>query len=150
MPEVIALTAGMVSVAMLALLLMLARGPALQLLQLAHPWREQITAENRARQLLREILAPTEFQQIMKFGYLEVTSPNYDQRVYRIPGAGGLVKVFDRGCAVMELCLQPVEPLPDGDVVVMHKLMIEANEHEYLQRANRFAPGIISLRYQHL
>ncbi len=42
------------------------------------------------------------------------------------------------------------EPLPDGDVVVMHKLMIEANEEEYLQKANHFAPGIISLRCQHL
>ena len=42
------------------------------------------------------------------------------------------------------------EPLPDGDVVVMHKLMIEANEQEYLQKANHFAPGIISLRCQHL
>jgi hypothetical protein len=34
--------------------------------------------------------------------------------------------------------------------VVMHKLMIEANEQEYLQKANHFAPGIISLRCQHL
>jgi hypothetical protein len=33
-------------------------------------------------------------------------------------------------------------------VVVLHKLMIESNEYEYLQRANRFAPGTISLRYQ--
>src|SRR2546422_3291520 len=56
-----------------------------------------------------------------------------DSRVYRIPGAGGLVKVYERGCAVMELCLQPAEPLPDGDVVVMHKLVIEANEQEYLR-----------------
>src|SRR5258708_3052580 len=36
------------------------------------------------------------------------------------------------------------EPFPDGDVVVMHKLMIEANEEEYLQKANQFAPSIIS------
>jgi len=28
--------------------------------------------------------------------------------------------------------------------------MIEANEQEYLQKANHFAPGIISLRCQHL
>ena len=26
------------------------------------------------------------------------------------------MKVYERGCAVMELCLQPAEPLPDGDV----------------------------------
>lgn len=111
---------------------------------------DHLSAESRAKALLREMLSENQYQQLVKFGYLEVASPGYDSRVYRIPGSGGLVKVYERGCAVMELCLQPAEPLPDGDVVVMHKLMIEANEQEYLQRANHFAPGIISLRCQHL
>lgn len=111
---------------------------------------EHLSAESRAKALLREMLTENQYQQLIKFGYLEVPSPTIDYRVYRIPGSGGLVKVFERGSAVMELCLQPAEPLPDGDVVVMHKLMIEANEQEYLQKANHFAPGIISLRCQHL
>jgi hypothetical protein len=111
---------------------------------------DHLSAESRAKVLLREMLSENQYQQLIKFGYLEVPSPTFDNRIYRIPGSGGLVKVFERGCAVMELCLQPSEPLPDGDVVVMHKLMIEANEQEYLQKANHFAPGIISLRYQHL
>ena len=111
---------------------------------------DHLSAESRAKVLLREMLSENQYQQLLKFGYLEVASPSIDSRVYRIPGAGGLVKVYERGCAVMELCLQPAEPLPDGDVVVMHKLMIEANEQEYLQKANHFAPGIISLRCQHL
>jgi len=111
---------------------------------------EHLSAESRAKALLREMLTENQYQQLIKFGYLEVPSPTIECRVYRIPGSGGLVKVFERGSAVMELCLQPAEPLPDGDVVVMHKLMIEANEQEYLQKANHFAPGIISLRCQHL
>jgi hypothetical protein len=111
---------------------------------------EHLSAESRAKALLREMLTENQYQQLIKFGYLEVPSPSIEYRVYRIPGSGGLVKVFERGSAVMELCLQPAEPLPDGDVVVMHKLMIEANEQEYLQKANHFAPGIISLRCQHL
>src|SRR5579885_1429310 len=111
---------------------------------------EHLSAESRAKALLREMLSENQYQQLIKFGYLEVTSPSIENRIYRIPGAGGLVKVYERGCAVMELCLQPAEPLPDGDVVVMHKLMIEGNEQEYLQKANHFAPGIISLRCQHL
>jgi hypothetical protein len=111
---------------------------------------EHLSAESRAKALLREMLTENQYQQLIKFGYLEVSSPSIEYRVYRIPGSGGLVKVFERGSAVMELCLQPAEPLPDGDVVVMHKLMIEANEQEYLQKANHFAPGIISLRCQHL
>ncbi|GAC1448001.1 MAG: hypothetical protein PVSMB4_04460 [Ktedonobacterales bacterium] len=113
-------------------------------------WRdavsEHLSAEGRARALLREMLTEVEYQQLTKFGYVEVDSPSNEQRVYRIPGAGGLVRVYDRGTAVMELCLQPAEPLPDGDVIVLHKLMIEGNEQEYLARANHFAPGIISLR----
>jgi hypothetical protein len=111
---------------------------------------EHLSAESRAKALLREMLSESQYQQLIKSGYLEVHSPAYENRVYRIPGSGGLVKVYEKGCAVMELCLQPAEPLPDGDVVVMHKLMIEANEQEYLQKANHFAPGIISLRGQHL
>lgn len=111
---------------------------------------EHLSAESRAKVLLREMLSEGQYQQLIKFGYLEVCSPAYEHRIYRIPGSGGLVKVYEKGCAVMELCLQPAEPLPDGDVVVMHKLMIEANEQEYLQKANHFAPGIISLRCQHL
>jgi hypothetical protein len=111
---------------------------------------EHLSAESRAKALLREMLSEGQYQQLIKFGYLEVFSPSIEHRIYRIPGSGGLVKVYERGCAVMELCLQPAEPLPDGDVVVMHKLMIEANEQEYLQKANHFAPGIISLRCQHL
>ena len=111
---------------------------------------EHLSADSRAKALLREILSDTQYQQLVKCGYLEVTSPTIDERIYRIPGSGGLVKVFERGCPVMELCLQPAEPLPDGDVIVMHKLMIEANEEEYLSKANHFAPGIISLRHQRL
>jgi hypothetical protein len=37
----------------------------------------------------------------------------------------------------MRLCLQPLECLPDADRVVLHKLMIEANEETYLQKANK-------------
>ena len=88
-------------------------------------WRESISehisADGRARALLREMLSEGEYQQLTKLGYLEVNSPNNEQRVYRIPGAGGLVRVYDRGTAVMELCLQPAEPLPEGDVIVLHK-----------------------------
>jgi|SRR6266568_2170856 hypothetical protein len=118
--------------------------------RLRESFSEHLSAESRAKVLLREMLTENQYQQLIKFGYLEICSPTKENRVYRIPGSGGLVKVYERGSPVEELCLQPAEPLPDGDVVVMHKLMIEGNEQEYLQRANHFAPGIISLRCQHL
>jgi hypothetical protein len=59
------------------------------------------------------------------------------------------VKVYEGGVPIMALCVQPVDPVPDGDVVLMHKLMIEGNEEEYLRIANRFEPtlyGFIAIR----
>jgi len=58
--------------------------------------------------------------------------------VYCVPRARGYVQVIENGRAVMRLCIQPVECLPDADVVVLHKLMIEANEEHYLQKANKY------------
>ena len=40
------------------------------------------------------------------------------------------VKVYEGGVPVMALCVQSMEPIPDGDAVLMHKLMIEGNEGE--------------------
>src|SRR5579875_2441398 len=57
---------------------------------------EHLSAESRAKALLREMLTETQYQQLIKFGYLEVISPSVHNRIYRIPGAGGLVKVYER------------------------------------------------------
>ncbi len=104
---------------------------------------EHLSAESRATVLLQEMLTEKQYRQLITCGYLEVASPTRGSRIYRIPAAGGRVKMYERGCAVMELCLQPAEPLPVADVVLIHKLMIEGNEEEYLQKANQFAPGLI-------
>lgn len=95
-------------------------------------------AERRAATLLRELLTPEQLRQLVWRGYLEVPSPNEPQRVYRVPKSRGYVQVIDDGRATMRLCLQPVEYLPDADIVVLHKLMIEANEETYLQKANKY------------
>jgi hypothetical protein len=66
-----------------------------------------------------------------------------------VPRHQGQVKVFESGVPIMALCVQSVEPIPDGDAVLMHKLMIEGNEEEYLRVANRFEPtlyGFIAIR----
>jgi hypothetical protein len=100
-----------------------------------------LSGEARARALLRDVLTEAEYEQLTRHGYLEVRSPSIKHRVYRIPGDMGRVSVYDRGKEVMELCLQPVAALPHSDVIVMHKLMIEANEQEYLATANHLRPG---------
>jgi hypothetical protein len=95
-------------------------------------------AERRAANLLRDTLTPEQIRQLTWRGYLEIPSPTEPQRVYRVPRTKGYVQVIENGRAIMRLCLQPVECLPDADVVVLHKLMIEANEETYLQKANKY------------
>lgn len=95
-------------------------------------------AERRAADLLRDALTPEQFRQLVWRGYLEVPSPTEPQRVYRVPRTRGYIQVIENGRAVMRLCVQPVEGLPDADLVVLHKLMIEANEEHYLQKANKY------------
>ncbi len=109
-------------------------------------WR---AAQERAEALLQEILSDEEYRQLDRRGYLEVRSRSRAHRVYRIPRHQGQVKVYEAGMPVMALCVQSMEPIPDGDAVLMHKLMIEGNEDEYLRIANRFEPtlyGFIALR----
>jgi hypothetical protein len=95
-------------------------------------------AERRATDLLRDTLTPEQFHQLLWRGYLEIPSPTEPQRLYRVPRSKGYVQVIENGRAVMRLCLQPIECLPDADIVVLHKLMIEANEETYLQKANKY------------
>jgi len=95
-------------------------------------------AERRAEVLLRQMLTEEEYQQLSSQGYLKVPSPTVSNRVYLIPRYRGLVRVHESGKPVMRLCIGPVEPVPDADVVLMHKLMIEGNEEDYLRTANIF------------
>jgi len=109
-------------------------------------WRE---AQERAEHLLREILNDEEYRHLNRRGYLEVPSRTRPRRVYRVPRHQGQVKVYEGGVPIMALCVQSVDAIPDGDAVLMHKLMIEGNEEEYLRIANRFEPtlyGFIAIR----
>jgi hypothetical protein len=97
---------------------------------------EHALAEARSAALLRDLLDEREFEQLTQDGYLDVASPTYEDRVYRIPCYAGWVCVYEKGQARMHLCVQPVDPLPANDVIALHKLMIEGNEQGYLARAN--------------
>jgi hypothetical protein len=98
---------------------------------------ERARAEKRAAVLLREMLDEQEYQQLTRRGFLEVASPNYEARIYRIPRDMGRVRVYEHGRARVELCVQPAVSLPASDVILLHKLMIQANEEAYLARANK-------------
>ncbi|MAG35713.1 MAG: hypothetical protein CL878_05640 [Dehalococcoidia bacterium] len=94
-------------------------------------------AEQRALVLLRDLVTLADFERYLRDGYLAIDSPNIPGRVYVIPSAPGPVEVYEADRPVMRVCVQFVERMPHADSVVMHKLMIEADEHEYLRIANR-------------
>ena len=101
-------------------------------------WQERRESQQRAEVLLRELLTEDEYRQLNRLGYLEVPSPSRPGRIYRVPRHNGQVRVYEGGRPIMALCVQSAVPLPDGDVVLMHKLLIEGNEAQYLRVANRF------------
>ena len=108
---------------------------------------ERALAEERSSALLRDLLNEQEYQQLIRHGYLDVASPSHAERVYRIPRNAGRVRVYVEGRALVELCIQPVVPLPANDVIVLHKLMIEGNEQGYLARANEIPLALPSPFY---
>ena len=95
-------------------------------------------AERRADAMLRELLGGEGYEALNRRGYLEVRSPSRPNRTYLVPRWSGQVRVLEDGRHVMWLCAQPLEPVPLADLVIMHKLMIEGNEEEYLKICNRF------------
>jgi len=103
-----------------------------------HPWWP-VPAERRAETLLRDMLSQEEYRRLLTTGFLEISSPTRPDRVYRIPRGPGQVLVEEHGRVLERLCLQPeVAGLPEADVVLMHKLLIEADEDRYLATANHF------------
>lgn len=101
-------------------------------------------AEKSAQALLEGILSPEEIRAIRHHGYLDVQSPSIPWRTYRIPREAGIVIVRERGQAMAGLCVQPTSQLPSGDIIAMHKLMIEGAEESYLSQANRLSLGSLT------
>lgn len=99
------------------------------------PWRR--AADRRAESLLRGLLTREEFAGLCRRGYLEVTSPGWPSRTYRIPRTRGTVDVYEDQRYHSTLCIAPVIALPDDDIVGAHKLTILADETRYLATANR-------------
>ena len=99
-----------------------------------------LEANRRANELLRSVLTREQYRHLMRRGYLDIPSPRDPGCIYRVPRSQGLVGVIEHGRRKASLCLQPLEWVPDADIVVMHKLMIEADEETYLQTANKLTP----------
>jgi hypothetical protein len=103
---------------------------------------KRIGARRRSDALLSDLLGADEYERLTQRGYLEVRSRNQPERAYHIPQDGGFVTVFERGEPMDLLCIGPAAPLPPADVVILHKLLIEADEENYLRTANHMPLGI--------
>lgn len=107
--------------------------------------REQYAAKKRAEALLRASISTEQYQQLLSRGYLEIPSRLYPGYLYRIPRGQQRVQIYETNQTVTipyarklaELCIVPCDPVPDADMVLAHKLMIEADEQTYLSIANR-------------
>ena len=108
-----------------------------------HSLLEWLKPGRRAGELLRSVLTRAQYRQLMWRCYVDIPSPSDHERVYRVPRYPGLVGVIEQGRRKADLCLQPLECVPNADIVVIHKLIIEADEETYLQTANRFTPKYI-------
>ena len=98
-------------------------------------------AEAAARELLLTNLTQEEQQQLASQGYLEVKSPSRVGRSYHIPAEGGTVHMLENGRVTLLLCLESTESLPRSDVILMHKVLLQADEEYYLRTANQFTPS---------
>src|SRR5512133_2918471 len=96
-------------------------------------WRE---ADARAETVVRSVLTDDEYDNMQRNGYLDIPSPTYPYRVYRVPCGVGTISVIERGRCVDRLCVYSVSPIPEREAIIVHKLMIEGNEHDYLLAAN--------------
>lgn len=105
-------------------------------LRLQHWW--PVASDHAAETLLRANLSESEYSCLRAHSYVEVPSPSRDNRVYRIPRGPGQVLVVENGRVTERLCVQPVESLPEADVILLHKLLIQADEPAYLATANHF------------
>ena len=94
-------------------------------------------SQQRASRLLRSVLTPVQYHQFLQRAYVEIPSPTYPKRIYRISRDSGPVLVKEDDLIVSQLCLVPAAAqLPQEDVVALHTLMIKADEEMYLQKAN--------------
>jgi len=102
-------------------------------------------AKKRAEALLRTSVTDEQYKQLVNQGYLEIPSRLYPGYLYRIPRTQQRVAIYETSQSpvapysrkLAELCVLSCDQVPDADMVLAHKLMIEADEQTYLSIANR-------------
>lgn len=93
----------------------------------------------RAKRLLNSCLNVRQRAELRSFGWFRVT---VGERTYRIKsGSSGNVELLGTdGRAVEKYCIHPKEWLPIHDVMLAQKLLLEADEAQFLATANKSRP----------
>ena len=94
-------------------------------------------AKDRARNLLLEILQPSERDRFCNTGVIHVTGSRSGD-VYEI-SPGSQTAIHHQGQVVAHACLQLSMPFPTCDRMVAEYLLIKNDENLYLLKANVFA-----------
>ena len=91
-------------------------------------------AVKRAEQLLDRLLTSKQRRYWHRNRYVDIRSPAYPNRLYRIP-AHGQIMCFDSGKLTKRLCIYSLDRIPLADKIVALKVMIESDEQEFLKIA---------------
>ncbi len=103
----------------------------------------RVCQENRALQLLKANLSPSQLREYEKYGCFEVVGGTTGRR-YRIRHGHqmNVERLDSKGRREQVLCFMPEGRLPLGDVMLAQKCALELFETDVLYVANK-APGLI-------
>ena len=94
-------------------------------------------AQERALRLLREMLTREQLAAFEKDKRIPVDAPSGQRYIIHKGRAGNVFSIKD-GKQVEKFCIQPDDlDIPDEDCMLAQKLLLEANEDEFLRVANR-------------
>lgn len=83
-----------------------------------------------------ELLGPDAYAGLQAHGYLDVPSRLAGpERVYRVAYPPDGVLVLENGNVVEHLCILPRQWMPDADIFLTHKALLEGDEEKYLRLA---------------
>ncbi len=100
---------------------------------------ERKLADEKADQLLRDVLTPEQLEEFAALQYFTITSQSGKRYRIRLGRAGNIEELDEAGNPSHKICCHPADNVPDKDTIVVQKLLLEHDEVEFLRQANRRA-----------
>lgn len=98
-------------------------------------------ADEKANQLLRDLLGDQRWQRYEIDHYVDVDSKRHPGHTYRITDDRQMISVLDeQGTRIDRLCIHTRAQVPQGDQVISKMLMAEHNEERFLKVAIAHGP----------